>query len=874
MAFQQLSIKSKILSISTLVGFIVALASGVTMYMSIVKPVPQKIEHEMLKETTSYIQSQVDLKVQGGILAGTALSLQKELINALVMEERDELLPFFDNLSQAYAGKTNYKNIKSQLITADGRSLIRSWDLENYGQNVSNNPLIQQVMKDKQAVGSLGIGALGVAVVGISPIFEKEDYIGMITIIQGLASVAKTFREDKQGEWLLLVDKRYIKEKYGAMPVVDSNEPISQNYLIASNKWFSSEAVTEAKQFYQPVDGDQKQIYLANGKVFVDIPALDEENKMFGRHLFIMPENVYTAPIKQAQNEAWISLAGVILSIVILVIALIIAIMRMVAKPLTQVQQATANILETGDFSIRVPVTSQDEVGQTAQAINSVLQQVGDALNEANQTVNAIAEGDLSKRINGQFAGDLAKLQSGVNYSVDNIATVMNELAKVMQAMRDGQFDIQMNQNAKGEYQRMMANAQESMTQTNLIIKEINEVMGFMRQGKFKHRVEVMAHGELAELKQRINESMHAIDVAMADITRVVVAQSEGDLTQTIDREYHGDLRLLKDAVNVSVSKLSDIVSQAVLAADIVNNAAEEVSKGALDLSSRVQRQAAALEETSATMDEMNSAVQNNTENAQQVSEVVQKVQGESVQATQVMQKTITAMNAIQQSSHKISEIVTLIDSIAFQTNLLALNAAVEAARAGDHGRGFAVVAGEVRSLAQKSADAAKDIKNLINESVQRIDEGTHLATESGAVINGITTLIEEVTGMIKQIAKASTEQAEGVNQVHKAVNEIDSTTQQNAALVEETSATAETMSEQATELSRNMAYFKTHQTGSLKAPVALDNPKALETPKAKIVAKPVVKSLASPNNPKVEAKALAKPKPQKTKESDTWEDF
>lgn len=876
MAFQHLSIRVKILSISIVVALVVIMASSATMYTSIVKPVPHKIEQNMLSEMSNYIQAQVDLKVQGGILAGTALSLQKEIINALAVEEREDLLPFFETLKQNYAGKTNYKNISAQLITADGRALMRSWDLDSYGQDVSNNPLIQQVMKDKKAVGSLGIGALGVAVVGISPIFEQDEYVGMITVIQGLASVAKSFKADKNGDWLLLIDKRYISEKYGNMPVVESNSPIGDHYLIASNTWFNPEAVKQAQNFYQPIEGNQTKIYLADGKVFIDIPAYDEENQMFGRHLFLIPEKLYKEPIEIAIMEAWISIAGVIFSILILVIVLVIAIMKMVVTPLTKVQQATAKILETGDFSIRVPVQNQDEVGQTAQAINSVLAQVGNALKEANQTVSAIAEGDLSKRITGQFAGDLEQLQNGVNHSAENIALVMNQLSKIMQAMRDGQFDIQITSHAKGDYQSMMENAQASMTQTNIIIKEINDVMGHMREGQFKYRVEVMAQGELAELKQRINESMGAIDEAIADITRVVVAQSEGDLTQTIDRDYHGDLRLLKNAVNQSVSKLSDIVSQAVTAADIVNNAAEEVSKGSLDLSSRVQRQAAALEQTSSSMDQMNSAVQNNTENAQLAAEVVQKVQIESVQATQVMQKTITAMSAIQQSSHKISDIVSLIDSIAFQTNLLALNAAVEAARAGDHGRGFAVVAGEVRNLAQKSADAAKDIKTLINESVQRIDEGTRLATDSGKVINGITQLIEEVTGMIKQIAKASTEQAEGVHQVHIAITEIDSTTQQNAALVEETSATAETMSEQATQLSHSMAYFKTNH--SKQRSVSSSEPRsALEAPRTQ--ATQVSKALPAPKStsqPRALGSSAPKPaaKASSSNDPDTWEDF
>jgi len=190
-------------------------------------------------------------------------------------------------------------------------------------------------------------------------------------------------------------------------------------------------------------------------------------------------------------------------------------------------------------------------------------------------------------------------------------------------------------------------------------------------------------------------------------------------------------------------------------------------------------------------------------------------VQTKTQQGAGVMQQTIASMNAIQQSSHKIADIVSLIDGIAFQTNLLALNAAVEAARAGDHGRGFAVVAGEVRALAQKSAEAAKDIKHLIDESVGRINEGTELASQSGEMLNGIHGAIEEVVTMIEQIAQASQEQAQGVGQVHQAITNIDQVTQQNAALVEETTASTESLTQEADNLRQNMAFF---QTGSQRA--------------------------------------------------------
>ena len=241
------------------------------------------------------------------------------------------------------------------------------------------------------------------------------------------------------------------------------------------------------------------------------------------------------------------------------------------------------------------------------------------------------------------------------------------------------------------------------------------------------------------------------------------------------------------------------------------------------------------MEETSATMDEMNSAVQANTENAQQAARVAEDVQKRANDGSRVMQQTIEAMNAIQESSHKIADIVSLIDGIAFQTNLLALNAAVEAARAGDHGRGFAVVAGEVRALAQKSAEAAKDIKTLIDESVTRIDQGTQLASQSGEMLNTINQSIDSVTQMVSQIARASAEQANGVTQVHEAISQIDQVTQQNAALVEETTAAAESMSEQSMVLREDMAFFNTGRSSGtvrrtkakLSAPAALPKPKA-----------------------------------------------
>lgn len=571
----------------------------------------------------------------------------------------------------------------------------------------------------------------------------------------------------------------------------------------------------------------------------------------------------------QDNYESTMSMA-MIGSIVIFIIALLFSRITLLAvtRPLNELVNVSRHVQQKGDFSARIKVANMDEVGQAASAFNELLENMAKAIADANRVVGAIAQSDFSQRVNVQYVGDLDKLKQGVNGSAEQVAFMMGELSKVMQGLHNGQFDLKMDERVPKAFSDQVESALQSIDQ---VIVQINQVMSYMNEGKFQHRVNTEARGQLDVMKKNINSSMDALERAVKDITRVVVAQSEGDLTQNITAQYHGELRVLTEAVNTSAEKLTEVVSKAVTASNIVHTAADEVSRGAQDLSQRVQEQAAALEETSATMDEMNSAVQNNTENAKQATGVAREVQGKATQGTKVMQQTIDAMNAIQQSSHKIADIVTLIDGIAFQTNLLALNAAVEAARAGDHGRGFAVVAGEVRALAQKSADAAKDIKSLIEESVGRIDQGTKLASESGEMLNGITSAVEQVAQMIDHIARASSEQAEGVSQVHKAIADIDQVTQQNAALVEQTSAASESMSEQAANLSRDMAFFNTGNTAkqSATAPrlAAPGNKPVAKHQPEKPVAKPV----------KIEEKksaGLAVEKSARINDSDEWSEF
>lgn len=512
--------------------------------------------------------------------------------------------------------------------------------------------------------------------------------------------------------------------------------------------------------------------------------------------------------VTNAGITVWTMLALVFLLVGLVSWLYIAVVHKGIRDPLNMIVERIRQIATSSRFHERVAYNAQDEIGDTARALNLLLGNLEHSINEANRVVGAIARADFQQRITGQYVGDLEVLKQGVNGSAESVAFMMKELEKVMNGLHQGKFDVHMDTKVPQAFRDLVEVALKRMA---TIITEMNQVMLEMSQGHFNVRIQADASGALLEMKERVNASMNDITEAVNLMSEVVGAQAMGDLTHELaSGVFKGQLHDLKNAINYSGTKVKEVVADMIEASQVVSQAAGQVSQGASDLSARVQEQAAALEQTSATMTEMTAAVQTNTANAKRVAELANQVKGQSGQGARVMQDTIAAMQSIQESSHKINDIVTLIDGIAFQTNLLALNAAVEAARAGEHGRGFAVVAGEVRALAQKSASAAKDIKDLISESVHRIEVGTQLADKSGEVLQGITGSIEQVANMIEEIAIASSEQATGINQVHQAMNNIDRVTQENAALVEETTAASESLNHEAHKLRENMAFFKT----------------------------------------------------------------
>ena len=300
-----------------------------------------------------------------------------------------------------------------------------------------------------------------------------------------------------------------------------------------------------------------------------------------------------------------------------------------------------------------------------------------------------------------------------------------------------------------------------------------------------------------------------SITVPLKQAVESAQAVAGGDLTTDIKVAGKDETALLLQALSTMQSKLASIVGQVRHGSDGVATASAEIAQGNNDLSSRTEQQASALEETAASMEELGSTVRQNADNAKQANQLAQSASTVAVKGGEVVAQVVDTMKGINESSRKISDIISVIDGIAFQTNILALNAAVEAARAGEQGRGFAVVASEVRSLAGRSADAAKEIKALINASVQRVEQGTVLVDRAGATMAEVVSSIRSVTDLMGEISAASSEQSQGVAQIGEAVTQMDQVTQQNAALVEEMAAAATSLETQARDLVGTVAVFK-----------------------------------------------------------------
>ena len=411
-------------------------------------------------------------------------------------------------------------------------------------------------------------------------------------------------------------------------------------------------------------------------------------------------------------------------------------------------------------------------------------------------------------------------------------------------------------------------------------LRKMTDAMGKLADGDLNANVPCDDQkdeiGQLAEAMTAFKNLLAAAERAKAEQTKTIVDSigtglsrlAEGDLTHRITADLTGAFAKLKDDFNTAISHLENTLQNVLVSTHQIDNNAGEISTAADDLSRRTEQQAASLEETAAALEEITTTMKKTSANTKEVTSSVAAAKSAAEEGSRVVETAVKAMDSIAQSSKQITDIIGVIDEIAFQTNLLALNAGIEAARAGEAGRGFAVVASEVRALAQRSSEAAKKIKDLINTSSEHVGAGVKLVDESGEALKRIVDQVVQINAIVGEMAQATEQQATGIEQVNSAVAQMDQVTQQNAAMVEESTAASRNLAGETTTLTQLLSFFSVGKQ-SFAAPVG----RPAQRPVARlVVAKPALRSVASGSASanRAMAKKIA-PKPQAAEE---WTEF
>jgi methyl-accepting chemotaxis protein len=466
-----------------------------------------------------------------------------------------------------------------------------------------------------------------------------------------------------------------------------------------------------------------------------------------------------------------------------------------------------------GDFSKKIDLRGKQGFGKDiASELNQLSDTTEAGLNDVMRVTNALAAGDLTQKISKDYPGVFGQTKNGVNNTVDSLTRIVGEIRSMVDAAGNrGDFSTRLDLTGKAGYAKELSellNQLSTVTVTGL--NELAHMLRALSQGNLNEKITGQYDGTFAQLKDDANRTAEQLkEILLNEVGRVLEALSRGDLTEKIRTDYPGAFGQLKDDANSTVEKLMEIIAQVKHSTDMITTAAQEIAEGNSDLSQRTEEQASSLEETASSMEELTSTVKQNAENAKQANHLSMSASDIAVKGGKVVGDVVNTMASISASSKKIVDIISVIEGIAFQTNILALNAAVEAARAGEQGRGFAVVASEVRNLAQRSAAAAKEIKTLIGDSVDKVDTGSRQVDQAGATMNEIVIAVKRVTDIMAEIAAASSEQSAGIEQVNQAIVQMDTVTQQNAALVQEAAAATESMQEQAATLDVVVSTFK-----------------------------------------------------------------
>ncbi|MDD2913978.1 MAG: methyl-accepting chemotaxis protein [Gallionella sp.] len=743
-------------------------------------------------------------------------------------------------------------------------------------------------------IGFIGLRGMSHANDGL-----RSVYLDRAVPLAQIAEITDLMSENIQQLHLSgMHDPRMEESKLHDHPISRHTDKVEKNIAEIGKVWDGYMA-----SYLTPEEKVLAEEYAANRKDFVQnglLPAMDlykqgryaEANTVMvkavgpkGSKAMELADSLKNLQVEVAKQEFEKSSAEyettrtVSIFSIVLGIALAALIGFMLIRNITrslQTAQQVAGAIAAGDLSSNIDTGQKDEVGVLLSSMKAMQDSLRAIVAEIKNIVEeAAVRGSFSTKMdmNGK-AGYTKELSELLNQLSDITGTAMDDVTRVATALAAGDLSQKITKEYPGVFGQTKNGVNSTVEALTKIVGEIKDIVEDAAvRGSFSTKMDLTGKaGYTKTLSDLLNQLSNVTETGIADVVRVANALAKGDLTQTIAKDYPGSFGDMKNGVNGTVDNLKQLVGEIKDATDTINTASKEIAAGNSDLSQRTEEQASSLEETASSMEELTSTVKQNAENAKQANQLAIGASDVAGKGGAVVGQVVTTMDSINESSRKIVDIISVIDGIAFQTNILALNAAVEAARAGEQGRGFAVVAGEVRNLAQRSAAAAKEIKTLIGDSVEKVEGGSKLVAQAGQTMEEIVTAIKRVTDIMSEITAASQEQSQGIEQVNTAITQMDEVTQQNAALVEEAAAAAESLEEQAQNLSVSVGTFKVDSHSSSTAVARRESAQVTRAPQhAAPARKGASVAKAAPGKG---APAKPKTKPQGSDADGEWEEF
>lgn len=530
-----------------------------------------------------------------------------------------------------------------------------------------------------------------------------------------------------------------------------------------------------------------------------------------------------------------------------------------VIVPLNVAASYVADISK-GNIPDKITATYHGDFNAIKDNLNHCIDAVNALIADANMLSEAAVAGRLSTRADAsKHEGDFRKIVEGVNHTLDAVISPLNVAAEYVDHIAKGRIPAKITDTYRGDFNTIKNNLNQCIEAVNALIMDANHLSQAAVKGELSTRADASKHnGDFRKIIEGVNHTLDAVIVPLNMAASYVARIAHGDIPAEITAPYYGDFNEIKNNLNTCIQAINQLLEDSALlaqaakegriqvrademkhagdfrkviagvnqtldlivepikavrqAVEAIDTAASEIASGNNQLSRRTEDQAASLEETAASMEQFASIVKHNAENAQEANQLALTASNVAENGGQVVREAIASMNAMNESARQIEDIIAVIDGIAFQTNILALNAAVEAARAGEQGRGFAVVANEVGALAQRSSVAAKEINGLISTSVNNTYDAVKQVDLAGKTMEEVVSSVKKVSEIMRDISEASFEQSKGIEQVNQAITHIDEATQQNAALVEEAAAAAESLLDQANQLSQSVQRFKLDQ--------------------------------------------------------------